>query len=146
MNRFWTMSLGWGCVVVAGAVTVRPALEARVATSGGTPVIDRGLSLVDVKKRVPTRTNRPPRDESAKVYAGGCVREPGKVAWKPGTTAWQAIQKAGGADEFGALNRVLITHEGVVSSHNLRAEEERNSVLVEKGDTIEVPERVCLGQ
>ncbi|MGC4016683.1 MAG: polysaccharide biosynthesis/export family protein [Luteolibacter sp.] len=79
------------------------------------------------------------------VHIGGHVRRPGPVEYVPGLTIYQAIQSAGGADEFGAMNRVLLTRGGKVKELDLKQEQFKRYVL-EQTDTVEVPEKNILGR
>ncbi|MFD0892732.1 polysaccharide biosynthesis/export family protein [Luteolibacter ambystomatis] len=78
------------------------------------------------------------------VHVGGRVRRSGQVEFVAGLTIYQAIQQAGGADEFGAINRVLLTRGGKVRKLDLKQEQFKSFVL-EQSDTIEVPEKNIWG-
>jgi polysaccharide export outer membrane protein len=47
-----------------------------------------------------------------RVALGGEIRSPGQYYFPPGTTVAQAVTQAGGATEFGRLNRVHLIREG----------------------------------
>lgn len=78
------------------------------------------------------------------VHVGGRVRRTGQVEYVPGLTIYQAIQQAGGADEFGAINRVMLTRAGKVRKLDLKQDQFKSFVL-EQSDTIEVPEKNIWG-
>jgi polysaccharide export outer membrane protein len=66
------------------------------------------------------------------------VRSPGAYAVGRDTTVLQALSLAGGATEFGALNRVRVVRTVGGDERELKV---RLSDLVQAGDTIVVPER-----
>ena len=78
------------------------------------------------------------------VFVGGHVRRPGPVRYNRGMTIYQAVQAAGGEDEFGAMNRVSLLRNGSVRTYNLK-ETKPKTILVEPNDTIEVPEENIFG-
>lgn len=79
------------------------------------------------------------------VTVGGYVRQPGPVKLLPGMTLYQAVQNAGGANEFGAMGRVRLMRNGKQREYDLNRAEEKN-ILVEKDDTIEVPQKGWTGR
>lgn len=79
------------------------------------------------------------------VYVGGHVRKTGPVSWQQHLTIYQAIQTAGGADDFGAMNRVRLYREGQMFTYDLRTVEAKQT-LVEPKDTIEVPQKNAIGR
>jgi protein involved in polysaccharide export with SLBB domain len=79
------------------------------------------------------------------VHVGGHVRRTGRVEYVPGLTIYQAIQIAGGADEFGAMNRVLLNRNGKVQAIDVTKAQFKNFVLLQN-DTIEVPEKNIFGK
>ncbi|MGJ8644573.1 MAG: polysaccharide biosynthesis/export family protein [Luteolibacter sp.] len=79
------------------------------------------------------------------VVVGGHVRKTGPVAWQQHLTIYQAIQTAGGADEFGAMNRVRLYRKGQTFTYDLR-DAEAKQTLVEPKDTIEVPQENAFGR
>ncbi|MDP4625112.1 MAG: polysaccharide biosynthesis/export family protein [Akkermansiaceae bacterium] len=83
-----------------------------------------------------------PKDQT--VFVGGHVRKTGAVSWQQHLTIYQAIQAAGGADEFGSMKRVRLYREGRMSTYDLR-DHEAKQILVEPKDTIEVPEKGPFG-
>ena len=72
------------------------------------------------------------------VYVSGQVRNPGAYPIGQDTNVRQAISLAGGASEFGALNRVKILR--IENGKEKEIKVEPND-LVKPGDTIVVPER-----
>lgn len=87
-------------------------------------------------------------DETLKeltVTVGGYVRTPGPVKYMRGLTLYNAVQAAGGANEFGAMNRVGLIRGGQRKEYNLKQTKFMN-ILVEPSDTIEVPQKNWRGQ
>lgn len=80
-----------------------------------------------------------------KVTVGGQVRSPGPVDYTRGLTLYDAVQAARGATEFGAMNRVAVVRGAQRKVYNLKETKYMN-ILVEPGDTIEVPQKNWLGQ
>lgn len=79
------------------------------------------------------------------VHVGGQVRRTGPVDFVQGLTLYQAIQTGGGATEFGSMRRVKLFRGGTQRQYDLtRAESMR--ILLEQGDTIEVPQKDWLGR
>jgi polysaccharide export outer membrane protein len=72
------------------------------------------------------------------VYVSGQVRNPGAYPISQDTSVRQAISLAGGASEFGALNRVKILR---IENGKEKEIEVKPNDLVRAGDTIVVPER-----
>lgn len=79
-----------------------------------------------------------------KVHVGGFVRAPGPKPYTPGLTLWQAIQAAGGANEFGAVKRVKITRAGKVKSYDT-TKSQFQQIPLEPEDTIEIPQKNIWG-
>lgn len=79
------------------------------------------------------------------IHVGGRARRPGQVEYVQGLTIYQAIQAAGGADEFGAMNRVLLTRLGKVRTLDVTQSQFKNYVL-QQSDTIEIPEKNVWGR
>ncbi|QTN34269.1 polysaccharide biosynthesis/export family protein [Akkermansiaceae bacterium] len=74
------------------------------------------------------------------VHLGGRVNAPGAKPFRNGLTVYQAIQAAGGPDEFGAMNRVILIRMGKQQIIDLRTIEGK-SVLADVHDTIVVPQK-----
>lgn len=79
-----------------------------------------------------------------KVHVGGFVRAPGPKPFTPGLTLWQAMQAAGGANEFGAVKRVKVTRNGKVKSYDT-TKSQFQQIPLEPEDTIEVPQKNIWG-
>ena len=79
------------------------------------------------------------------VHLAGHVRAPGPKAFAKGLTVFQAVNAAGGATEFGAMNRVILWREGKQQKINLETAEGKGVVTV-PDDTIEVPEKNIIGK
>lgn len=78
------------------------------------------------------------------VHLGGQVRAPGPKPFAKGLTVFQAVQAAGGATEFGAMNRVILWREGKQQEINL-TKPEGKVVVTKPLDTIEVPQKGPFG-
>jgi polysaccharide export outer membrane protein len=83
--------------------------------------------------------------EKQLVHIGGQVRKTGPVEFVPGLTIYQAVQSAGGATEFGAMNRVQLLRNGKVQLLNLKEPQFMNFQLLQN-DTITVPEKNPFGR
>jgi polysaccharide export outer membrane protein len=79
------------------------------------------------------------------VHVGGKVRRTGPVKFIEGLTLYQAIQAAGGADEFGSMRRVKLFRGGTQRQYDL-TQSQFMRVPLEQGDTIEVPQKDWLGR
>lgn len=90
-------------------------------------------------------------DSSAKsieekvVTIGGQVRKTGPVPFNRNLTLYQAIQNAGGPTEFGSMHRVKLYRNGKQTEYDL-TEGEAMNILLESGDTIEVPQKNAFGR
>ncbi|MGA0899649.1 MAG: polysaccharide biosynthesis/export family protein [Luteolibacter sp.] len=78
------------------------------------------------------------------VIVGGFVRRPGPTPFFDRMTLWQAIQAAGGANEFGSMNRVELTRNGNVTKYDC-TESENQQVRLRPGDAINVPQKNWIG-
>ncbi len=85
------------------------------------------------------------RLKEKKVHVGGHVRRPGPVQYTEGMTVWQAIQAAGGENEFGAINRVELFRDQRRRVLNLREDQTKHTPLREN-DSINVPQKNIFGQ
>lgn len=83
--------------------------------------------------------------EKQMVHIGGQVRRTGPVEFVQGLTIYQAIQSAGGASEFGAMNRVELLRGGKVRVLDLKVTQFMNFPL-QINDTITVPEKNMFGR
>jgi polysaccharide export outer membrane protein len=79
-----------------------------------------------------------------RVVVGGYVRRPGPVPLVNGMTVWQAIQAAGGENEFGSIKRVILRRKGIQRELDLRVAKAKEMVL-EENDSIEVPQKTPFG-
>jgi polysaccharide export outer membrane protein len=82
---------------------------------------------------------------SQQVHIGGQVRAPGPRPFTKGLTVFQAIQAAGGATEFGAMNRVILWREGAQTKIDL-SKAEGMAIVTEPKDTIEVKQKNGIGR
>lgn len=87
----------------------------------------------------------PGQDRVDVVTVGGRVRKPGSINLLPEMTLYQAVQNAGGADEFGAMNRVRLMRNGKQSEYDLTRPEAK-SIRVQKDDAIDIPEKNWIGR
>lgn len=77
-----------------------------------------------------------------RVSVGGEVRVPNLLNLPPQTTLVQAIAAAGGATEFGRLDRVVLVRDGQQQVVDLqRADPNTSTMRVHSGDQIRVPRR-----
>lgn len=79
------------------------------------------------------------------VHIGGSVRAPGPRPFAKGLTVFQAVQAAGGPNDFGAMNRVILLREGkqqVIDLEGLAGK----GVITMPNDTIDVPKQNWLGR
>jgi Periplasmic protein involved in polysaccharide export len=79
------------------------------------------------------------------VTVGGYVRRPGPVSYTRGLNLYNAVQAAGGANEFGSMYRVKLIRDGNLRQYNLM-ETEAKGVLLKPNDTIEVPQKNLFGR
>jgi protein involved in polysaccharide export with SLBB domain len=90
-------------------------------------------------------------DSSAKtieeqvVYLGGQVRKTGPVPYNRTLTLYQAIQAAGGANEFGSMKRVKLFRGGKQKQYDL-TQAQFMHIPLEPNDTIEIPQKTILNQ
>ena len=82
--------------------------------------------------------------EQQTVVVGGFVRRPGPVPYNRNLTLWQAIQSAGGATEFGSMERVKLTRAGKVKQYDAN-KPQFQQIPLEPDDAIEVPQKNWLG-
>jgi len=78
------------------------------------------------------------------VTVGGQVRRPGPVPYKRELTLWQAIQAAGGANEFGSMRRVRLYREGKKKDYDV-TNPQFMAIPLQRNDTIEVPQKTPWG-
>jgi protein involved in polysaccharide export with SLBB domain len=78
------------------------------------------------------------------VHVGGFVRGPGPKPYNRNLTLWQAIQAAGGANEFGSMKRVKLTRRGSMKQYDC-TKAQFQQIPLEPDDTIEVPQKNWIG-
>lgn len=91
----------------------------------------------------PTVNVKPVADgrlEGKQVVVGGQVRRTGPVVYRAGLTLWQAIQAAGGDNEFAAIRRVQLHRGGKVRVFDLREDKAKHLVLQEN-DSVIMPQK-----
>lgn len=74
------------------------------------------------------------------VHIGGYARSTGPKPFTNGLTLYQAIQSAGGANEFGSIRRIILYRDGVAKQFDLRTQEAMHYKL-RPNDTIEIPQK-----
>ena len=74
------------------------------------------------------------------VIIGGFVRRPGPTPFFDKITLWQAIQAAGGANEFGAMHKVELTRDGKVIRYDC-TKPQNQQIRLRPGDAINVPQK-----
>lgn len=78
------------------------------------------------------------------VTVGGHVRRTGPVPYAKELTLWGAIQAAGGATEFGSMNRVKLIRNGSQKIYDA-TKPQFQQIPLQRNDTIEVPQKNILG-
>lgn len=78
------------------------------------------------------------------VHVGGFVRSPGPIRIMRSRNLRDAIQAAGGANEFGSMKRVRLTREGRMRVYDLSKPDFVPCELQDQ-DTVEVPQKVVYG-
>lgn len=79
------------------------------------------------------------------VNVGGFVRRTGPVKYTNGLTLWSALQSAGGATEFGAINRVSLTRKGKTLVYDCN-ETKSMEIPLQPDDAINVPQKNIWGK
>ena len=79
------------------------------------------------------------------VYFGGDVRRTGPIPYNRNLTLYQALQAAGGQNEFGSIKRVAVFRNGRRTVYDL-TNPQHMDVLLQPNDTIDVPRKNILGQ
>jgi len=80
------------------------------------------------------------------VTVGGKVRKPGPVQYIRGMTLFKAVAAAGGADAFGADNRVELHQRGVKKIYDIKSNAQHMAIPVFPGDTIRIPQKNVWGK
>lgn len=78
------------------------------------------------------------------VHVGGFVRKTGPVAFQRNLTVWQAVQAAGGANEFGSLRRVKLYRAGKTQTYDIENPQFKQ-IPLQPDDTLEIPEKNIWG-
>jgi polysaccharide biosynthesis/export protein VpsN len=79
-----------------------------------------------------------------RVVVGGYVRRPGPVELVNDMNIWQAIQAAGGENEFGSIRRVILRRAGKSRTLDLR-QSQFKEIQLEENDSIEIPQKTPFG-
>ena len=80
------------------------------------------------------------------ITVGGKVRNPGPVQYIRGMTLFKAVAAAGGADAFGADNRVELHQRGVKKIYDIKNNAQHMAIPVFPGATIRVPQKNVWGK
>lgn len=83
--------------------------------------------------------------EQQVVYLGGDIRSPGPTPYNRTLTLYQAVQAAGGPNEFGSIKRIKLFRGGRTREIDL-SKPESMSILLEPNDTIEIPRKNIFNQ
>ena len=83
--------------------------------------------------------------DEQEVTIGGEVRKTGPVKFTLGLTLYQAIQAAGGANDFGTLKRVILFRDGSQKRYDV-TQPQFMTIPLEPSDTIQVPLKNLFGQ
>ncbi len=78
------------------------------------------------------------------VHVGGYVRNTGPIAFQRNLTIWQAVQAAGGPNEFGSLRRVKLYRAGKTQTYDIENPQFK-TIPLQPDDTLEVPEKNLFG-
>lgn len=78
------------------------------------------------------------------VSIGGHVRKTGPVPFVKELTLWQAIQAAGGPDEFGSMKRVILIRNGKQMTYDV-TQAQFKSIPLQRNDNIEIPQKNWIG-
>jgi len=98
--------------------------------------------------QTPTVQVGPPvgdRLNDRRVVVGGFVRRPGPVELVKDMTLWQAIQAAGGENESGSIQQVILHRAGKQRRLDLR-QAKFKEIKLEENDSIEVPRKDAIGK
>lgn len=142
-----------GKYTVSGSGTIRLPLLGDLRASGLTSdLLARRIELaykgagIYRNPSVNVNSNSTETQQQVVVYMAGRVAKRGALPITPGMTVYQAIQNAGGPDEFGAMNRVELIRKGEPTRILNMKDGENLSVEVQQDDMIKIPEKNWLGQ
>jgi len=79
------------------------------------------------------------------ITVGGFVGAPGPKPYRDNLTLFEAVTAAGGANAFGADNRVKLYRNARVYTYNLKNNDHKR-IKIYPGDAIEVPEKNIWGK
>jgi len=151
MNRWGLNGVTLGCVMTAtflmaslkleGSGDSRPGWLPPSGASfsgnpGGSRFSNRGFGVLEALRSDP--------DHTIIIQIGGQVRKSGPIGCRQGTTLEEALAAAGGATEFGAINRAEVLRDGKVRTLDLRTPAGKCFVL-RQSDTITIPEKMIFG-
>jgi protein involved in polysaccharide export with SLBB domain len=105
--------------------------------------IEAGYRKAEIYQH-PTVNVKPVTDgrlDGKRVVVGGQVRRTGDVVYREGLTLWQAVQAAGGDNEFAAVRRVQLHRGGkILRVLDLRNDKAKHTVLQEN-DSVIIPQK-----
>jgi len=73
------------------------------------------------------------------VHLGGRIRKAGPIPHTNTLTFYQAVQQAGGVDDFGSMKKVRLFRDGKYTTYDLTTPEVMN-MLLQPDDVIDVPQ------
>ena len=97
--------------------------------------------LVTVPVSAENNDRDKPPEQPKQIVVDGHVKRPGIMPYEHRTTIFAIIVAAGGATEFGAMNRVKLYRDGKYTQLDLTKDKIKNEQFVEPGDVIKVPEK-----
>lgn len=152
MNRWGLNGVALGCVMTATFLVTSLKLEGSgdsrpgwlppsgasfSGNPGGSRFSNRGFGVLEALRSDP--------DKTIIIQIGGQVRKSGPIGCQQGTTLEEALAEAGGATEFGAINRVEVLRDGRLRTLDLRTPAGK-SFMLQQSDTVTVPEKAILGR
>jgi polysaccharide biosynthesis/export protein VpsN len=143
VNGLYTVSEG-GTINMPFINTVRAAGLTPTALGSSIAAAYKSAQIYK-EPNVQVQSSSAEQIEKQLVHVGGQVRRTGPVEFVQGLTIYQAVQGAGGASEFGAINRVQLLRGGSVKTLDLTVTQFMNFPL-QPNDTLTVPEKNWIGR
>lgn len=143
VNGLYTVSEG-GTINLPFINTVRAAGLSPTALGSSIAAAYKSAQIY-TNPNVQVQSSSAEQIEKQLVHVGGQVRRTGPVEFVQGLTIYQAVQGAGGASEFGAINRVQLLRGGSVKTLDLTVTQFMNYPLL-PNDTLTVPEKNIFGR
>ncbi|WP_035601658.1 SLBB domain-containing protein [Haloferula sp. BvORR071] len=137
------------CVGLAAVVAVQEAQsEGRTEKPSPSSAALEGhqQTPADLKKEFPGKpakaANRgAKRQPLGIIYVSGEVKAPGSVTVMKGMTVEEALRKAGGVTESGAVRGCALNRNGALTRVDLNTPEGK-ATMVEAGDRLMIPQRI----